>query len=154
MNALPIHGRMALMLRLQDSSIAAQIGSSSSRSPSTQDSKPACYSKWPLFTPHELIITPEVYDKLGQQHLHTTSESSLCSCYIVHCCCVIFHVCCPIILGALECRRERALTFERSGMCKTMQSQIWSSPPFQSSPVQRLYTAGYEHASTLAVFRA
>ena len=71
-------------------------------------------------------------------------------------CCDIFHVCCPIVLGALECRRERALTFERSGMCKNyaIADLVQSTVPVQSSPVQRLYTAGYEHASALAVFRA
>lgn len=29
---------------------------------------PCIHHKWPLFTPRELIITPEVYEKLGQQH--------------------------------------------------------------------------------------
>ena len=29
---------------------------------------PCIHHKWPLFTPHELIITPEVCEKLGQQH--------------------------------------------------------------------------------------
>ena len=29
---------------------------------------PCINHKWPLFTPRELIITPEVYEKLGQQH--------------------------------------------------------------------------------------
>ena len=29
---------------------------------------PCIHHKWPLYTPHELIITPEVYEKLGQQH--------------------------------------------------------------------------------------
>ena len=36
------------------------------------------------------------------------------------------------MLSYKECRRERALTFERLACAKT----IWSSPPLQSSPVQ------------------
>ena len=35
---------------------------------------PCIHHKWPLFTPHELIITPEVYEKLGQQHYNLVAR--------------------------------------------------------------------------------
>ena len=59
---------------------------------------PCIQHKWPLFTPHELIITPEVYEKLGQQHYDLLYRMNL---HCVHATLFIaasFNACCPIII--------------------------------------------------------
>ena len=98
---------------------------------------PCIHHKWPLFTPHELIITPEVYDKLGQQHYYLLYRMNLHCAHATLFIDASFNACCPIII-ALECRRESALTFERLGMRKNY-DLVQSTVPVQSSPVQRLY---------------
>ena len=107
---------------------------------------PCIHHKWPLYTPHELIITPEVYEKLGQQHydrlysniwiLHLNLHCAHAALFIA----ASFNACCPIIIVLWSARRERALTFERLGMRKNY-DLLQSTISVQSSPVQRLYTA-------------
>ena len=83
-----------------------------------------------------VVLVGLLCERLGQQHydlLDTTSESSLCSCYIVHTMLRYSIILC-IILGALGSAGANMHSCLNVWACaKTM---LWSSPPFQFSPVQ------------------
>ena len=83
-----------------------------------------------------VVLVGLLCERLGQQHydlLDTTSESSLCSCYIVHTMLRYSIILC-IILGALGSAGVNMHSCLNVWACaKTL---LWSSPPFQFSPVQ------------------
>ena len=100
---------------------------------------PCLHHKWPLFTPHELIITPEVYEKLGQQHydllysyiwmLHLNLHCAHATLFID----ASFNACCPIIIVLWS---TGANVHSRLNVWACAKTMICSSAPFQSSPVQ------------------
>ena len=101
---------------------------------------PCIHHKWPLFTPHELIITPEVYEKLGQQHydlLYSNIWMLHLNLHCAHAALFIdasFNACCPIIIVLWS---TGANVHSRLNVWACAKTMIL----VQSSPVQRLYTA-------------
>ena len=107
---------------------------------------PCIHHKWPLFTPYELIITPEVYEKLGQQHydhfysniwmLHLNLHCAHATLFIA----ASFNACCPIIIVLWSAGANVHSRLNVWACTKTM-ILVQSTVPVQSSPIQRLYTA-------------
>ena len=97
---------------------------------------PCIHHKWPLFTPHELIITPEVYEKLDQQHYDLLYSNIWMNLHCAHATLFIaasFNACCPIIIVRWSTGANVHSHLNVWACAKTV---VWSSPPFQSSPVQ------------------